>query len=48
VIFFSERLSSLQWIGSAIVLGGVAVLSMTLASSQQDSKPSPNVQRPEP
>ena len=33
VMFFAERLSSLQWIGSAIVLAGVAVLSMNLASS---------------
>ena len=32
VLFFAERLSSVQWIGSAIVLAGVAVLSMTLAS----------------
>ena len=29
VMFFAERLSSLQWLGSAIVLAGVAVLSMT-------------------
>jgi drug/metabolite transporter (DMT)-like permease len=28
VLFFAERLSSVQWIGSAIVLAGVAVLSM--------------------
>ncbi|OHE89149.1 MAG: hypothetical protein A3G75_08450 [Verrucomicrobia bacterium RIFCSPLOWO2_12_FULL_64_8] len=32
VMFFAERLSSLQWMGSAIVLAGVAVLSMSLAS----------------
>jgi drug/metabolite transporter (DMT)-like permease len=29
VMFFAERLSSVQWIGSAIVLAGVAVLSMS-------------------
>ena len=29
VLFFAERLSSVQWIGSAIVLAGVAVLSMS-------------------
>ena len=29
VLFFTERLSTLQWIGSAIVLAGVAVLSMS-------------------
>jgi drug/metabolite transporter (DMT)-like permease len=34
VMFFAERLSSLQWIGSAIVLAGVAVLSLNLASAQ--------------
>jgi drug/metabolite transporter (DMT)-like permease len=28
VLFFDERLSALQWIGSAIVLGGVAALSI--------------------
>ena len=28
-LFFAERLSSVQWIGSAIVLAGVAVLSMS-------------------
>ena len=28
VMFFAERLSTVQWIGSAIVLAGVAVLSM--------------------
>ena len=33
VMFFAERLSSLQWIGSAIVLAGVAVLSINLADS---------------
>ena len=33
VMFFAERLSSLQWIGSAIVLAGVAVLSINLAGS---------------
>jgi drug/metabolite transporter (DMT)-like permease len=29
VMFFAERLSSVQWLGSAIVLAGVAVLSMS-------------------
>jgi drug/metabolite transporter (DMT)-like permease len=29
VMFFAERLSSLQWMGSAIVLAGVAALSMS-------------------
>jgi drug/metabolite transporter (DMT)-like permease len=29
VMFFAERLSSLQWMGSAIVLAGVAVLSLS-------------------
>jgi drug/metabolite transporter (DMT)-like permease len=29
VMFFAERLSSVQWIGSAIVLAGVAVFSMS-------------------
>ena len=29
VLFFAERMSSLQWIGSAIVLAGVAALSMS-------------------
>lgn len=33
VMFFAERLSSLQWVGSAIVLVGVAVLSINLASA---------------
>ena len=28
VLWFDERLSSLQWLGSAIVLAGVAVLSV--------------------
>jgi drug/metabolite transporter (DMT)-like permease len=32
VLFFAERLSSVQWIGSAIVLAGVGILSMKLAS----------------
>jgi drug/metabolite transporter (DMT)-like permease len=32
VMFFAERLSPLQWMGSAIVLAGVGVLSMTRAS----------------
>jgi len=32
VMFFGERMSSLQWIGSAIVLAGVAVLSLNLAA----------------
>jgi len=27
VLFFSERLSALQWIGSAIVLAGIAALN---------------------
>jgi drug/metabolite transporter (DMT)-like permease len=34
VMFFSEHLSALQWIGAAIVLAGVAALSMTLASTK--------------
>jgi drug/metabolite transporter (DMT)-like permease len=29
VMFFAERLSSLQWVGSAIVLAGVAILSIS-------------------
>jgi drug/metabolite transporter (DMT)-like permease len=29
VMFFAERLSSVQWVGSAIVLAGVAVFSMS-------------------
>ena len=29
VMFFAERLSSVQWLGSAIVLAGVAVLSLS-------------------
>jgi len=29
VMFFAERLSSVQWLGSAIVLAGVAVLSIS-------------------
>jgi drug/metabolite transporter (DMT)-like permease len=33
VMFFAERLSSVQWIGSAIVLSGVVVLSMQPASA---------------
>jgi drug/metabolite transporter (DMT)-like permease len=33
VLIFGERLSRLQWIGSAIVLGGVAALSMSRVSS---------------
>ena len=28
VLFFNERLSALQWLGSAIVLAGVATLSI--------------------
>jgi drug/metabolite transporter (DMT)-like permease len=32
VMIFAERMSSLQWFGSAIVLAGVAVLSLSLAS----------------
>jgi drug/metabolite transporter (DMT)-like permease len=32
VMLFGERMSSLQWTGSAIVLAGVAVLSLNLAS----------------
>jgi len=32
VMFFGERMSSLQWFGSTIVLVGVAVLSLNLAS----------------
>jgi drug/metabolite transporter (DMT)-like permease len=28
-MFFAERLSSLQWVGSAIVLAGVAILSIS-------------------
>ena len=32
VLFFDERLSMLQWIGSGIVLAGVSMLSMSLAS----------------
>jgi drug/metabolite transporter (DMT)-like permease len=40
VMFFGERQSPVQWIGSAIVLGGVAVLSMNLAAS---SEPRPAV-----
>jgi drug/metabolite transporter (DMT)-like permease len=31
VVFFAERLSAVQWIGSAIVLAGVTVLSLSLA-----------------
>jgi drug/metabolite transporter (DMT)-like permease len=34
VLLFDERLSLVQWIGSAIVLAGVAVLSM-----QRQSRP---------
>ena len=36
VMFFAERLSPVQWVGSAIVLAGVAILSLSLAS--QNSK----------
>lgn len=32
VVLFDERLSALQWIGSAIVLAGVAILSVTGAT----------------
>jgi drug/metabolite transporter (DMT)-like permease len=32
VMFFAERLSSVQWLGSAIVLAGVAVLSISGAT----------------
>ena len=42
VMFFDERMSPLQWIGSAIVLAGVAVLSMNLASENKEPEsPSP-------
>ena len=36
VMFFAERMSSLQWVGSAIVLAGVAILSMNLAASSPE------------
>jgi drug/metabolite transporter (DMT)-like permease len=34
LIFFGERLSTLQWIGSAIVLAGVAAVSLETAASR--------------
>ena len=43
VMFFAERLSSVQWLGSAIVLAGVTVLSATLASQSSLSGESPTV-----
>jgi drug/metabolite transporter (DMT)-like permease len=38
VMFFDERMSSVQWLGSAIVLAGVAVLSMTLAAQNANPR----------
>jgi drug/metabolite transporter (DMT)-like permease len=39
VLIFEERLSIVQWIGSAIVLGGVAALSLTGAPRQSPPPP---------
>jgi drug/metabolite transporter (DMT)-like permease len=41
VMFFAERLSAVQWVGSAIVLAGVAVLSMSLALQNAANIPIP-------
>jgi len=48
VMFFAERLSSVQWLGSAIVLAGVTVLSATLASQSSLSGENPTVLLREP
>ena len=40
ILFFAERQSPLQWIGSAIVLAGVTVLSMNLAASSPEPEAS--------
>jgi drug/metabolite transporter (DMT)-like permease len=37
VLLFDERLSVLQWTGSAIVLGGVAVLSLQRQSRSEET-----------
>jgi drug/metabolite transporter (DMT)-like permease len=37
VLLFDERLSAVQWIGSAIVLAGVAVLSMQRQSRSEET-----------
>jgi drug/metabolite transporter (DMT)-like permease len=37
VLLFDERLSALQWTGSAIVLGGVAVLSLRRQSRPEET-----------
>jgi drug/metabolite transporter (DMT)-like permease len=44
VMFFAERLSSVQWLGSAIVLAGVAVLSLAGVTAV----PAPAARSPEP
>ena len=36
IMFFAERQSLVQWIGSAIVLAGVTVLSINLAGSSPE------------
>jgi drug/metabolite transporter (DMT)-like permease len=38
VLFFDERLSALQWTGSAIVLAGVATLSIQAMPARESSK----------
>ncbi len=38
VLLFDERLSPLQWLGSAYVLAGVAVLSMTEGATAAPSQ----------
>ena len=42
VLLFDERLSPLQWLGSAIVLAGVAVLSMTEGAPAAPPRPQPS------
>jgi multidrug transporter EmrE-like cation transporter len=39
-MFFAERQSLVQWIGSAIVLAGVTVLSINLAASSHEPRAS--------
>jgi drug/metabolite transporter (DMT)-like permease len=45
VLIFKERLSAVQWVGSAIVLIGVGALSLTGASPQSPRQPDVRSQR---